>query len=225
MRRARIIGTYRRHRFAVLFYSLILTLGAGPLLAALDVDRNWVRIFLELNLFAAVFGVASGRRWRLLRLGLVLAVAIRLLALIVDSPALATASRPLVIIIGLAAAIGALRYALSAARVDTEHIYAALSAYLLAGVFGGVLHHEIEHAWPGSFTSGGAMIPNFPLSTAIYFSFVTLATLGYGDIVPKSEVARGVTIVEAVVGQLYLAVLITRLMSGYARRAGGEHHA
>ena len=48
-----------------------------------------------------------------------------------------------------------------------------------------------------------------------YYSFVTLATLGYGDIVPRSEAARGLAIMEAVAGQLYLAVLIARLVSLY----------
>ena len=51
---------------------------------------------------------------------------------------------------------------------------------------------------------------------AIYYSFVTLTTLGYGDVVPRSEAVRGLAILEAVVGQLYLAVMIARLVSLYA---------
>ena len=73
--------------------------------------------------------------------------------------------------------------------------------------------------------SGGAAIADFSFTTAIYFSFVTLATLGYGDIVPQSEVARGVTVVEAIVGQLYLAVLIARLVSNAAPPGRHEAHA
>ena len=51
----------------------------------------------------------------------------------------------------------------------------------------------------------------------MYFSFVTLATLGYGDIVPRTDVARGLAIVEGVGGQLFLAVLVARLVSLYSR--------
>ena len=51
----------------------------------------------------------------------------------------------------------------------------------------------------------------------MYFSFVTLATLGYGDIVPRSDIARGLAIVEGVARQLFLAVLIARLVSLYSR--------
>ena len=57
--------------------------------------------------------------------------------------------------------------------------------------------------------------------SAIYFSFVTLATLGYGDIVPRTDVARGLAIVEGVGGQLSLAVMVARLVSLYGRGEPG----
>ena len=71
----------------------------------------------------------------------------------------------------------------------------------------------LEQISPGSFAPAG----NFSRMSAIYFSFVTLATLGYGDIVPRSDVARGLAIVEGVGGQLFLAVLVARLVSLYTR--------
>jgi voltage-gated potassium channel Kch len=71
----------------------------------------------------------------------------------------------------------------------------------------------VEQIGPGSFTAAA----EFTRMSALYFSFVTLATLGYGDIVPHSDVARGLAIVEAVGGQLFLAVLVARLVSLYAR--------
>jgi hypothetical protein len=54
--------------------------------------------------------------------------------------------------------------------------------------------------------------------SANYFSFVTIATLGYGDIVPRSDVSRGLAIFEGVGGQLFLAVMVARLVSLYTRR-------
>jgi voltage-gated potassium channel Kch len=51
-----------------------------------------------------------------------------------------------------------------------------------------------------------------------YFGFATLTTVGYGDIVPRTEVARGVATLEAVAGQLYLAVLVARLISLHVSR-------
>jgi hypothetical protein len=51
----------------------------------------------------------------------------------------------------------------------------------------------------------------------MYFSFVTIASLGYGDIVPLSAPARSVAVLEALSGQMYLAVLVARLVSLYSR--------
>jgi voltage-gated potassium channel Kch len=61
--------------------------------------------------------------------------------------------------------------------------------------------------------------------SAIYFSFVTLATLGYGDIVPRSDLARGLAIVEGVGGQLFLAVMVARLVSLYGRGSAGGNES
>jgi hypothetical protein len=116
--------------------------------------------------------------------------------------------------IALVAAAGAIRYAMRAKSVDREHLYAALDAYVLFGLFLGVLYWAIDRALPQSLAV--IHLPSdhaLTLSEAVYFSFVTLVTLGYGDIVPRGEAARGIAIVEAVAGQLYLAVMIAYLVS------------
>ena len=107
-------------------------------------------------------------------------------------------------------------FALGARVGDREHLYAGLSAYLLAGIFFGVFYWVLERTWSGSLAIPGEGVQsNVSLPVAIYYSFVTLATLGYGDIVPRSKVARGLAIMEAIAGQLYLAVMIARLVSLY----------
>jgi hypothetical protein len=105
---------------------------------------------------------------------------------------------------------------LRASAVTSEHLYAALSAYLLAGLSLGILYWTLEQAWPGSLAMSGPAASNpFHLTEGIYFSFITLATVGYGDMVPGNDVVRGLAIVEAIAGQFYLAVMIARLMSLY----------
>jgi Ion channel len=64
---------------------------------------------------------------------------------------------------------------------------------------------------PGTFAFTG----EFSQTSATYFSFVTLATLGHGDIEPRADVARGLAIVEGVGGKLFLALLVARLVSFY----------
>jgi hypothetical protein len=117
----------------------------------------------------------------------------------------------------LLATAATVRYALRPGVVDAERIFAALDAYLLAGLVLGVCYLAVEQMWPGSF--GPATGGEFDLDRAVYFSFVTIATLGYGDIVPVSEPARGLAVLEAVGGQMYLAVLVARLVSLYSAQA------
>ena len=114
-------------------------------------------------------------------------------------------------LIGLLAAAGTLRFAVSADRVDSEIVYAALSTYLLAGLFFGQIYWSIEQAWPGSLTGPDPVSD----STAVYYSFVTLATLGYGDYLPRSDLARGIATFEVIGGQLFLAVMVARLIGAF----------
>ena len=76
MKRGHLLRAYFRHRYAALFYTMVAVLGAGPLLAALGFDRNWTRLFLELNLFIAVFGFPATQRSATLRIVVAFAVSI-----------------------------------------------------------------------------------------------------------------------------------------------------
>ena len=96
-------------------------------------------------------------------------------------------------------------------EVDTETVFAALAAYLLLGFTWMFIYALIDSYLPGSFT-------NIPPDTVdpryrfTYFSFVTLTTLGYGDITPVNAVAQSWTILEAIIGQIYLVVVISGLV-------------
>ena len=217
---ARAVHWYGTHQHAILFYSVLLTLAAAPVLGSLRRDGALLELFLALNLSAAVLQRQDGvRRWGP-ALALVAVLGLRLVAGALDAPTLRALAQGLWIGLALLAAASTVRFALRGRGVDAEHLYAALSAYLLAGVFFGVLYNLMSRVSPAAFAAGGAAVQLTPAS-AIYFSFVTLATLGYGDIVPASDAARGVAVVEAVAGQLYVAVMIARLVSQYARR--GDH--
>jgi hypothetical protein len=106
------------------------------------------------------------------------------------------------------------RHALRGGAVDAERIFAALDAYLLAGLVFGMCYWLLGRVDPLAFNE-----TDLSLARATYFSFVTLATLGYGDVVPRRELVQSLAIVEAVGGQMYLAVLIARLVSLYSRQA------
>jgi len=213
--------TYCNWRYAILFYSLLLTLAVGPLRRALGFPASFLELFLAINLLAAVVPIGGQKTRLALLLFLVVAFVGRGGTTWLDVWALRPMSLALWTVVALLAAASALRFALGARVVDREHLYAGLSAYLLAGIFFGVFYWVLERTWAGSFAiPGEGAQSNFSLPVTIYYSFVTLTTLGYGDIVPRSEMARGLAIMEAVAGQLYVAVMIARLVSLYAAGEG-----
>ena len=199
---------YARHRYAFLFYALLLMLVATPLAAAFGLSQTVIRLLLGFALIAAVMpNETRQNRYGLLAV-MVLIIVVRMASERHDVPISSGSMLGVFGLIGLLAAGAALRVVVSAREVDSEVIYAALGTYLLAGIFFGQLHLSVETYWPGSYTGPS----DFNEVSALYFSFVTLATLGYGDFLPKSDMARGLVVFEVIGGQLYLAVMVARLI-------------
>ena len=102
--------------------------------------------------------------------------------------------------------------------VTTDTLAGAVSAYLLVGITYGLAYGLIESLSPGSFRDtiqpGKVLAP----PEFIFFSFVTLTTVGYGDIVPWGAHARSLVILESVTGIMYPAVLIARLIGLHASK-------
>ena len=96
-------------------------------------------------------------------------------------------------------------------RINRQRIEGAVAAYLLIGVIWANAYELVALSVPGAFAgtrAAGATLQDF-----LFFSFVTLTTVGYGDITPVVPVARSLANVEALIGQLYPAILLARLVS------------
>ena len=111
-----------------------------------------------------------------------------------------------------------LRFVLRAPSVNAEVLCASISAYLMLGLMWTLAYWLVDQLTPGgafSFNTnaGTRSINGF---TGFYFSFITLSTVGYGDITPVSRIARWLAAMEAMTGLLYVAVLIARLVSLYS---------
>ena len=107
---------------------------------------------------------------------------------------------------------------LRASRVDANVLCAGLSGYLLLGLLWIPAYLVVARLNPAAFnlpsnTPAGGGLDRF---TAFYFSFITLCTVGYGDVTPVSKVARMLAITEAIAGLFYVAVLISRLVGIYS---------
>ncbi len=104
-------------------------------------------------------------------------------------------------------------------RSTSERVFGALCAYVFVGILFALIYAHLEYREPGSFTISNQRLADeaagessqIPLFN--YFSFVTITTLGYGDITPVSEHARTLAWLEALFGQLYLAVMVAAFVA------------
>ena len=111
-----------------------------------------------------------------------------------------------------------LGFILRAKRVDANVLCAGISVYLILGLLWGLAYTFVAQMNPNAFSfntrSGtAAVMSGF---TAIYFSFTTLMTVGYGDITPVADAARMLAMLEAMTGTLFVGVMIARLVSLYS---------
>jgi len=199
-----------RARLQFLLIALVVLIVVYPLIQGMLV----LNVMLTAVLFTAVHAVSEQKRqWVVaLLLGIPWFIALWLDQLGLDDVAVAV----------LAPALGALflgyvtqvllRHVIQADRVDAEMIYGAIAGYLLLGVIWAMLYTVTETLQPGSFTLT-ATGDTRPWDDLLYYSFVTLTTLGYGDVLPLSSRARSLAVLEAVTGVFYVAVLVARLVS------------
>ena len=96
-------------------------------------------------------------------------------------------------------------------EINREVIFGALVVYLLMGLMWAYAYNLLDWLQPNSLNLPGSLAELDPFSY-VYFSFVTMTTLGYGDISPASDPARALVMTQAITGQIYLAVLVARLV-------------
>jgi hypothetical protein len=108
-----------------------------------------------------------------------------------------------------------LRQVVVGTEINANRLVGAICVYLMLGVIWALAYSLVELATPGSFSGVAAGQDAGWDSEWLYFSFVTLTTLGYGDILPLSELARALAYMEAVTGQFYVAILVAGLVSAY----------
>jgi len=110
------------------------------------------------------------------------------------------------------------RHTLGGETVTTDKLYGAVCAYVLIGLVWAGLYSAVHLLHEPSFavsTYGAAPPHELRFPDLVYFSFVTLTTLGYGDIAPLTPQAKILAIIEAIAGVFYLAILVARLVGLY----------
>jgi voltage-gated potassium channel len=213
---------YGRWKFTVLLLALLLLLVVHPLAAG---DREAALLYeflLALVFVAALLFLFQGRRSRVA--ALVLGIPSLLGAF---TPHLLPGASPLlagvvfhlapVVFLGYTVAT-ILKTIFRAPDVSVDSVNGAFCGYLLIGVTFGHLCCLAEASWPGSFLLAehvGPLPADQRRRHALlnYFSLITLTTVGYGDITPRSPVTRTLAWVEGVLGQFYVAVIVAALVA------------
>ena len=197
-------------RFLFLFISMVLMFVLRPFLTERVALGYLMEIFLLLIFLSAVYAVSQKRITLIIALLLVLLMEIlQLFSYLKDSPLLDTLSN---ILGGLLLAYTAtiiLFHLFREDRITGDMIMGAICLYFLMGLAWAFVYSTLEFFQPGSFQMPQGTVNQ---ATFTYYSYVTLTTLGYGEITPISAPARSFALLEAMMGQLYLAVLIARLV-------------
>ncbi|MFZ0660105.1 MAG: potassium channel family protein [Candidatus Binataceae bacterium] len=209
-----------RGRFTVLLAFLLGLVGVVPFFEGHEGALALVRLMLSAVLLAALY--VSTRHAR----DLIIAAAFLIPGLtgrwLSDSglnPELQVGAALCTTVFLALVTTGVLRQVLHPGRVTYDTISGAICAYLMIGITFSFVYLAMELQWPGAFTLAGSVTladlakTHDELQRIIYFSFVTLTTLGYGDIVPAIGPARAVSALEAIVGQMYVAILVARLVA------------
>jgi len=212
---------FESRRFLLLLVAQIVALFVFPLLGSAETEGAWFQASVGIVLATGVYA-ASARHGRL-----IVAIALLLPAAFAwfgpdllpgatdDLMRLMTAS------VCLLYTAGVVGHSLSQhERVSRETLLGGVNVYLLLVFAFALVHVSVEVVNHGSYTIGGRPLFDHveeayagrAFATIVYFSVTTLSTLGYGDIIPAREGARMLTSIEAIVGPLFLAIFIGRLV-------------
>jgi len=105
---------------------------------------------------------------------------------------------------------------IKAKDVTQDTLYGAVCVYLMLGILWASIYGLINEVVPGSIFTGNLIEEHLTSNEIIYFSFTTLTTLGYGDITLMTPVGRIMSVLEALIGQLFIAFMVARLIAIYS---------
>lgn len=108
--------------------------------------------------------------------------------------------------------------------ITPNTLYAAVCIYLLLGILWASIYALINEIAPGSIFSNNVNNDNLTVVQLIYFSYTTLTTLGYGDITSITPLVRIISVLEAIIGQLFIAFVVARLVAVYVSNSIKSHH-
>ena len=215
--------TSLRGKYSVLLIAFLVFFLVGPLADLLLAEGRFGGLLFELLsivlLLAALYAVSAARVPLIIAGILTVPVMVgRLASYFEKSSALFEMSDGFSFLALAVVAVAILRQVLEAKRVSRDVVEGAVCVYILLGAAWAFLFSFVETFHPGAFqlppphTISALPVVDEARQRFIYYSFVTLTTVGYGDITPVAPLAQRLAVLEAMFGQLYLGILIARLV-------------
>jgi hypothetical protein len=205
-------------RFLILLILILLMLVLAPFLDEFVQTRMLRDVFLTVIFIFIIYSIRLKRSQVIIALFLVLPLIITTWSeYFVEIRTVSLLTRIFGALYFAFASVSILRIIVKSEKITRETIFAAIVAYLLIALMWAFLYMILERVSPGSFsfpeTGSWGQTMRFE-----YLSFVTITTLGFGDITPVTDKASALVIIEAVVGQIYLVVLVAWLVGMHVSR-------
>jgi hypothetical protein len=210
---------YIRWRYLVLLGALLLALVVQPVSFGFSTPPQLFDAFLMLVTIALLLSLCPDRKRRLFAIAFGIPTGLLPLGghLIAVDSTVVLVGHCLAVVFYFWAAVLIVTSLFRGQALSVDSVFGAICGYLLLGMAWGVLYSMLDTVWPGSFEVGSRLAAevradrsNIHLFT--YYSFITLTTVGYGDVTPLSAPARTCAWLEALTGQFYLAVLVAGLV-------------
>jgi hypothetical protein len=213
----KVVVARRKWRYLALLISLLILFLISPFIVEHRFGVVALNVVGAAVLFSGAFAVSERRSLRVLAFCLaVITVSANATIILHPERWLVMVSYVSVISLMTLFSVYILINVVQSGRVTSDKICGAICVYLLVGYAWSFAYAILEVRKPGSFlglAEPGEVVENVSLVMQLrYFSFATLTTVGYGDITPRSLEARTFATLEAVMGQVYLAVLVARLV-------------
>jgi hypothetical protein len=200
-----------------LFPAVIALLVAQPVFAAFSVPSEVLVLPLAMALVASIWSLDPPGRW--FRTGLGLSLVLLVTAILnraYASPAfIVVAFAGLTALSGISVVLG-VRWLFASARITVRTLLSAVSVYLLIGVTFGLVYVAAYLFEPSAFRGVSPVGRSAETAELMYYSLGALSTSAFGDILPTHPMTRLLANIESVTGQLYMAVLVAILITGYA---------
>ena len=216
---------YKHNRFLILTASLVFFFACYPLVENTTIALFVLNLLFKLILFSAIFAISGTLKPLIVSLSLaLLIIALDFLYQYEHLKFWELSELYITVFFWSYIATHILKFILKQQVINSELIFAAIAVYLILGIIWASIYQVIELSHPHSFAVANPEIVNYDLSFQMwYFSMVTLTTLGYGDIAPVTMFSRVFVVLEAIFGQLYLAILIASLVGRSISNTRSSH--